>query len=131
MRSGNNAGVEFFVEEEPERAVVLVSARGNLAPTEVRDLTVEVEQRLMTVPGVKHVITTAGTAPGGAQLGDVEDKPVDTVGQITIELTRLLLPPPGEGHLRRHPRAGRRDPRHQDRDQRRAGRPAHRQGSAP
>jgi multidrug efflux pump len=82
----NNAGVEFFVEEEPERAVVLVSARGNLAPAEVRDLTVEVERRLMTVPGVKHVITTAGTAPGGAQLGDVEDKPVDTVGQITIEL---------------------------------------------
>ena len=82
----NNTGVEFFVEEEPERAVVLISARGNLSPFEVRDLTVEVEERLMTIPGIKHVITTAGTEPGGQQLGDVEDKPVDTVGLITIEL---------------------------------------------
>ena len=82
----HNNGVEFFVEEEPERAIVLVAARGNLAIEEMRDIVVGVERQVLQVPGIKHVITSAGTATGGVKLGDVEDKPVDTVGQITIEL---------------------------------------------
>ena len=79
-------GVEFFVEEEPERAVVLVSARGNLSPQEMRDIVVGVEDEILKTPGIKHAIAFAGTAQPGVKLGDVEDKPVDAVGQITIEL---------------------------------------------
>ncbi|MFN0263049.1 efflux RND transporter permease subunit [Tepidamorphus sp. 3E244] len=82
-----NNGVEFFVEEEPERAVVMVSARGNLSPQEMRDIVVRVENEVVQVPGVKHAITVAGTAPAGQpKLGESEDKPVDSVGQVTIEL---------------------------------------------
>ncbi len=81
-----NNGVEFFVEEEPDRAVVLVAARGNLAATEMRDLVAEVEDELLQIPGIENTLVSAGSSTGGGGLGDVEDKPVDTIGQITIEL---------------------------------------------
>ncbi|MEO1200683.1 MAG: efflux RND transporter permease subunit [Pseudomonadota bacterium] len=81
----HNNGVEFFVEEEPDRAVVLISARGNLAATEMRDLVIEVENEILQVSGIQDVLTNAGVPGGGQQLGDVEDKPVDTIGQITLE----------------------------------------------
>ena len=82
----NSNGVEFFVEEEPSRAAVLISGRGNLAPQEMLYLVREVETEIVQVAGIENVITSAGTPSGGVRLGDVEDKPVDTIGQITIEL---------------------------------------------
>ncbi len=82
----HNNGVEFFVQEEPERSVILISARGNLSADEQRDTVLLVEREVVQVPGIKHVITSTGGAAAGVRLGDVEDKPVDTVGQITIEL---------------------------------------------
>ena len=84
--SKHGAGVEFFVDEEPERAVALVSARGNLSATEMRDLVVEVEQKILQVDGVKNLFMNAGTGSGRVQIGESQDKPVDQVGQFTLEL---------------------------------------------
>lgn len=85
--SANN-GVEFFVEEEPDVAIMLVSARGNLSAVETRDLVVEVEARLLTVAGIESLMTTTqptGGAGGGASL-NISDVPPDMIGQIQIEL---------------------------------------------
>ncbi|MFV2092391.1 MAG: efflux RND transporter permease subunit, partial [Hyphomicrobiales bacterium] len=84
--AANNNGVEFFVDEEPEQAVVLVSARGNLSANEIRDLVVEVEARVIQVPGIKNVFMTTSSASGGVKVNDVQDKPADMIGQLTIEL---------------------------------------------
>ncbi|UES51527.1 efflux RND transporter permease subunit [Roseibium aggregatum] len=85
----NPTGVQFFIDEEPEQAVVLVSGRGNMSASEARDLVVQVEDRIMSIPGVDNVITNAftpGGSSGGPSVGDVQDKPADVMGEINIEL---------------------------------------------
>ncbi len=90
MFGEKSAGVEFFVDEEPDVAIVLVSARGNLSATQVRDVVGEVETKILTIPGIENSVMTA-TAPGGggvgSPLGGVQDKPADVVGELQIELT--------------------------------------------
>ena len=80
------AGVQFFVDEEPQQAVVQISARGNLSAIEKRDLVGEVEARVLRIDGVEDVLmkTEAGGSGGGGGFGG--DKPADTIGQITLEL---------------------------------------------
>ncbi|MEP1205897.1 MAG: efflux RND transporter permease subunit [Rhizobiaceae bacterium] len=85
-----SAGVEFFVDEEPDQAIVLVSARGNLSATQVRDLVGEVEDVILTIPGIRNSVMIA-TAPGGGNgtsnpIGGVQDKPADVVGELQIEM---------------------------------------------
>lgn len=84
----NNKGVEFFVDEEPDVAIVLVSARGNLSATDIRDLVGEVDNRILSVPGIDNTVMSANAGAGGASdpIGGVQDKPADTIGEITIEL---------------------------------------------
>ncbi len=90
----NNNGVEFFVDEEPDVAIVLVSARGNLSAREIRDLVGEVESQVLQVQGIDNVVMSA-TAPGGGTgggsdfLGGVQDKPADVVGELQIELANF------------------------------------------
>ncbi|MEC9369203.1 MAG: efflux RND transporter permease subunit [Pseudomonadota bacterium] len=81
-------GVEFFVDTEPEQAMVLVSARGNLSADEELKLVREVEDRILSVHGVKAVFTNTGAPPGGPAVGRGAgiDSPNDQIGQITIEL---------------------------------------------
>ena len=85
----NSKGVEFFVDEEPDVAIVLVSARGNLAATEIRDLVSEVEAEVLRVPGIDNVVMSAyanGTGGNNNVIGGVQDKPADVVGELQIEL---------------------------------------------
>ncbi|MXN64320.1 AcrB/AcrD/AcrF family protein [Stappia sp. GBMRC 2046] len=86
----NNAGVEFFVDEEPDQAVVLISARGNLSSREARDLVADVEHEVLSTRGVMNAVTSA-FAPGGGSgpqfIGGVQDKPADVIGEIQMELT--------------------------------------------
>lgn len=82
-----NNGVEFFVEEEPDVAIMLISGRGNLSAHETHALVVEVEQRILSVPGIESIMTSTqpvGDAGGGA-LG-LNDVPPDIIGQLQIEL---------------------------------------------
>lgn len=88
----NNNGVEFFVEEEPDQAVLVVSARGNLSGKDIRDLAIEVEDEVLRTPGIENVVMTA-TAPGGERGGGgfrpsaPQDLPPDNVAIMQIELT--------------------------------------------
>jgi multidrug efflux pump len=85
----NNAGVEFFVDEEPDQAVVLVSGRGNMSVTESLALVELVEQEVLNTEGIKNVVTSA-FAPGGGSgpdfIGGVQDKPADVIGELQIEM---------------------------------------------
>ncbi len=87
----NNNGVEFFVEEEPDVAIIFVSARGNLAATKIRDIAVEVEDVILGIPGIDNVVMTAkasggGGSGGGVNLAAPQDQPADVVATMQIEL---------------------------------------------
>ncbi|SOB95964.1 efflux RND transporter permease subunit [Stappia indica] len=85
----NSQGVEFFVEEEPNSAIVLVSARGNFSAREALDLALDVEREVIDVKGIKNAVmsvTTGGGGGGGGMMG-VQDKPADVIAQINIEFS--------------------------------------------
>ena len=87
----NNSGVEFFVEEEPDVAVVMISARGNMSAREALSLVEEVEARVLSIDGVDNVVTSAfpsgGNSGGGGGAGDdAGEQPADIIGQLQIEL---------------------------------------------
>ncbi|MCP9483897.1 efflux RND transporter permease subunit [Shimia sp. CNT1-13L.2] len=80
----NNKGTEFFVESEPEQAIVYVKARGNLSLDQKDDLVREAEEIVLAHPGIKTAFSFAGEGgldqnTGGAQA------PKDTIGQIQLE----------------------------------------------
>ena len=84
-------GVEFFVEEEPDIALLFVSARGNLSGIDILNVARKVEDEVLRVTGIDNVVMTA-TAPGGGGGGGVnpslpQDLPADNVATMTIELT--------------------------------------------
>ncbi len=67
----NNNGVEFFVESEPEQAIVYVRARGNLSLEEKDALVRQAEDIVLAHPGVITAFAFAGdgglnTNTGGA-----------------------------------------------------------------
>ncbi|NIJ43239.1 multidrug efflux pump [Parvibaculum indicum] len=85
-----NHGVEFFVDTEPEQAIVMVSARGNLAAKDTLRLSEEVEKIVRNTDGVDTVFTTTGPGlgaggnrPGGGGGGET---PKDLIAQLMIEL---------------------------------------------
>ncbi|MCX8224930.1 MAG: efflux RND transporter permease subunit [Sulfitobacter sp.] len=80
----NNKGVEFFVESEPEQAIVYVLARGNLSLTEKDAIMKQAEDIVLTHPGISTAFAFAGQGgldsnTGGAQV------PKDSIGQIQLE----------------------------------------------
>ena len=88
----NFNGVEFFVDEEPDNTIVFVSARGNLSAKEASDIVGEVETIILDIPGIRSAVTTATSPTGssnsssGGGVGEVQDKPNDAIGEISLEL---------------------------------------------
>ena len=81
----NNNGVEFFVENEPEQAIVYVQARGNLSIEEKDALVRQVETITLKEPGVQSVFAFAGE--GGLNQNTAgASGPKDAIGQLQIEL---------------------------------------------
>ncbi|MEM9343139.1 MAG: efflux RND transporter permease subunit [Pseudomonadota bacterium] len=80
----NNNGVEFFVESEPEQAIVYVRARGNLSLEEKDDIVRQVEEVILTTEGVHTAFAFAGAGGLNANTGGAGG-PRDTIGQIQIE----------------------------------------------
>ena len=80
----NNRGVEFFVESEPEQAIVYVKARGNLSLPEKDRILKEAEALVLAHPGVESVFAFAG-AGGLNQNTSGAEKPKDTIAQIQLE----------------------------------------------
>ncbi len=81
----NNNGVEFFVESEPEQAIVYVQARGNLSLTEKDALLKQAEEKALAQPGIESVFSFAGSGGLDSNTGGAEG-PADAVGQIQLEL---------------------------------------------
>ncbi len=80
----NNKGVEFFVESEPEQAIVYVKARGNLSLDEKDDLLRQAEKIVIDHPGIASVFSFAGS--GGLNQNTAgASTPKDTIGQIQLE----------------------------------------------
>ena len=85
--ASNPTGSEFFVETEPEQAIVYVRGRGNLGNDQKLALVREVEKIVTGVAGIENFATYAGTdTGGGGALGANLDVPVDVIGQIQLEL---------------------------------------------
>jgi multidrug efflux pump len=76
-------GFVSFPDSEPEQGTVNVIARGNYSPVQVRDLLVEVEDRILTVPGIKDSVMAFGGGEGGGFSGG---SPPDTIGQFQLQL---------------------------------------------
>ncbi|MFT4782794.1 MAG: multidrug efflux pump [Paracoccaceae bacterium] len=94
----NNNGVEFFVQAEPEQAIVYVRARGNLSLTEKDAMVKAVEEVTLGTPGIKSVFAFAGSGGLNANTQGASG-PLDTIGQIQIELVPWKDRPRIEGLL--------------------------------
>ncbi|MGR3795303.1 efflux RND transporter permease subunit [Vannielia sp. SX4] len=81
----NNNGVDFFVESEPEQAIVYVRARGNLSLEEKDEMVREVEEAMSHIPGIESAFAFAGEGGLNSNTGGSQS-PLDTVGQIQLEL---------------------------------------------
>ncbi len=80
-------GVEFFVETEPEVAIVYVRARGNLSNEQKLSIVRDVYKRIENHPAIDNITTYAGTETGGqGGLGSTQDVPADVIGQVQLEL---------------------------------------------
>ncbi len=80
----NNNGVEFFVESEPEQAIVYVRARGNMSLAEKDELVQQVEEIVLAHPGVETAFSFAGN--GGLNTdASGASTPRDTIGQVQLE----------------------------------------------
>ena len=80
----NNKGVEFFVESEPEQAIVYVLARGNLSLGEKDALVARAEAVVLAHPGIQSAFAFAGE--GGLNTdASGASAPKDTIGQVQLE----------------------------------------------
>lgn len=89
--TSNPTGVEFFVDEEPDQAVVMVSARGNMSAAESLEIVKQVEAEVLQTAGIQNVITSAFPPGGGSGpqfIGGVQDKPADVIGEMSLELAK-------------------------------------------
>ncbi len=89
---GNNKGVEFFVESEPENAIVYVRARGNLSLDQKDALVDEVEQIALAHPNIHSAFAFAGDGGLNNNTGGAMP-PLDTIGQVQMEITKWVNRP--------------------------------------
>lgn len=80
----NNKGVEFFVESEPEQAIVYVRARGNLSLEEKDALVKQAEDVVLAHPGIITAFAFAGDGGLSANTGGAQ-APRDSIGQVQLE----------------------------------------------
>ncbi|NNE53933.1 MAG: efflux RND transporter permease subunit [Sulfitobacter sp.] len=82
--TNNSRGVEFFVESEPEQAIVYVLARGNLSLDEKDEILKEAEEIVLSHPGVQTAFSFAGEGGLNSNTGGAQ-APKDSIGQIQLE----------------------------------------------
>ncbi|MDH5556079.1 MAG: efflux RND transporter permease subunit, partial [Alphaproteobacteria bacterium] len=76
-------GVEFFPKVEPDRAIVQVHARGNLAAREQDELVARVEAHILDIARERGEFTTVYTASGKRETRSEEAE--DVVGTISLD----------------------------------------------
>lgn len=84
--SEKGKGVEFFVDTEPEQAIIYVQARGNLSLAEKDALLRQAEAVVLGQPGIASTFSFAGSGGLNANTGGAR-APLDSVGQIQLELS--------------------------------------------
>ncbi|MCR9088745.1 MAG: efflux RND transporter permease subunit [Rhodobacteraceae bacterium] len=80
----NNNGVEFFVENEPEQAIIYVRAKGNLSLDDKDAVVKQVEDAVLSTEGISSAFSFAGAGGLNSDMGG-GGSPVDTIGQVQIE----------------------------------------------
>ncbi|MDF1685520.1 MAG: efflux RND transporter permease subunit [Parvibaculaceae bacterium] len=80
-----NNGTEFFVETEPEQAIIMVSARGNLSTLEAARIAQQVEDIVLDIDGFQALFSVAGPGLSGGP-GSGGDTPPDMIARMTLEL---------------------------------------------
>lgn len=78
-------GVEFFPKIEPDRALVLIQARGNLSVREQDALVREVEAAVLELQHEKGEFASIYTRSGKQQQQGGMDLPEDSIGTIQLE----------------------------------------------
>lgn len=81
-------GVEFFTAVEPNMTQVRVFARGNFSPSEIRDMMLDVEDRINSVGNYMNIVTQSGA---GNQMGGDQQTAPDLIGTIFVEFTDRRL----------------------------------------
>jgi len=82
-KAGN--GTQFFTEVDPTFAGVNVAAKGNFSASEIRDIVVDVEDRVLKAENFKSIYTRSGA--GGLSAGPGGARSADQIGSMFIELS--------------------------------------------
>ncbi|MGB0959261.1 MAG: efflux RND transporter permease subunit [Halocynthiibacter sp.] len=83
----NNNGTEFFVESEPEQAIIYVKDRGNLSLEDKDRAVAMVEKIVLDTPGIDSAFAFAGSGGLNNNTGGAE-APRDSIGRVQIELIK-------------------------------------------
>lgn len=77
-------GVEFFTGVEPNQTRIQVFARGNYSPEELREVMLDVQERVVEVGYIQGIVMQSGA---GQQMGGDQQTAPDLIGSIFIEMT--------------------------------------------
>jgi multidrug efflux pump len=91
VRSGS--GIVFFPPQEPDRALLMVHARGNLSIEEKDALIREIERRILAIEDLEAVYTRTGRPAGSS------DSAADLIGQFSLRLKPWDLRRPADAVL--------------------------------
>lgn len=80
----NSNGTEFFTSVDPEFSQIMVSTQGNFSAAEIRDIVVDVEDRLIQAGYSKSIYTRTGAAGFSTSSNSSAS---DNIGSFFIELT--------------------------------------------
>jgi len=83
--SQHSNGTQFFVDSEPEQAIIYVRQRGNLSLEQKDTALRRVEKIVLATRGIKSTFAFAGIGGLNQNTGGA-NAPRDTIGQIQIEL---------------------------------------------
>jgi multidrug efflux pump len=78
---------EFFLDIEPEQAYVFVQAQGALSAKEQAELVSRAEAAISDIDGITAISTRSGkSSDGGSRFDGVDGIPLDTIGQILLDM---------------------------------------------
>jgi len=80
-----NNGMQFFTNVDPTFTGVNVAAKGNFSATELRDIVVDVEERILAVGNYQSIYTRSGG--GGMSIGNGGGSSADQIGSMFIEIS--------------------------------------------
>ena len=83
LYSAKGTGVIFYVSHDARWATISINAQGNLAVDEIRDLIIDVQQEVISTPGVKNAYAKSKDSLGKLFGGRA---PQAQVGQMFLEL---------------------------------------------